>query len=93
MGWAHKKFLGMARILPWAHKEITTFDKVDDYAEPDSPVSRWTVNQCKDFLCPRRLPLGGRVAKLRKLVAENRSTPIPEPVGGPASSLTPPDVE
>ena len=70
-GWAHENFLGMARILPWAHEEITTFDEVDEHHEPDSPVSRWTVNQCKNFLHPRRLPLGGRVSKLRKLVSEN----------------------
>ena len=84
----HENFLGMARILPWAHKEITTFDEVDDCVEPDSPVSRWMVNQCKDFLHPRRLPFGGRVAELRKPVTENKSTPIPEPVGGPASNAS-----
>ena len=78
----------MARILPWACEEITTFDELDECHKPDSPVSRWTVNQSKDFLRPRRLPLGGCVAELRKLVTENRSTPIPELVGGPASNAS-----
>ena len=49
-GWAHENFLGMARILPWAHEEITTFDEVDECHEPDLPVSRWMVNQRKNFL-------------------------------------------
>ena len=57
------------------------------FAEPDKPVPRWTIAECTAFLSPRRLDTNGRVAELRARVLENRTMPIPPPLGGSAEEL------
>ena len=80
-GWYSENFMGFARIAPWAYSCIERIREDPPFIVPDKAINRWTVEECKDFLRSRRLPLQGKVKILRERVNDNLELPIPEPVG------------
>jgi hypothetical protein len=70
-GWVSENFMGFARILPWAYTTVLFVDEDPPYVAPDTELSKWTVQQCKDWLRSRGLPLAGRVKDLRDRIEAN----------------------
>jgi hypothetical protein len=87
-GWVSENFMAFARISPWVYSCLHTLE--DDppfHAQDDKPISKWTTDECKSFLRPRRILLAGNVKELRERVIENFDAPIPPPVGGPVEEV------
>jgi hypothetical protein len=82
-GWVSENFMAFARISPWVYSCLHTLE--DDppmHPQDGKPIGRWTTEECKNFLRPRRILLSGNVKDLRARVVENIDAPIPPPVGG-----------
>jgi hypothetical protein len=87
-GWVSENFMAFARIAPWVYSCLHTLD--DDpplHPQDGKPISRWTADECKNFLRPRRIVLTGNVKELRQRVLDNFDLPIPPPVGGPVEEV------
>jgi hypothetical protein len=87
-GWVSENFMAFARVAPWVYSCLHTLD--DDpplHPQDGKPISRWTADECKNFLRPRRIMLTGNVKDLRQRVQENFDLPIPPPVGGPVEEV------
>ena len=87
-GWVSENFMAFARISPWVYSCLHTLE--DDppmHPQDGKPIGRWTTEECKNFLRPRRILLSGNVKDLRARVVENIDAPIPPPVGGPVEDV------
>ena len=87
-GWVSENFMAFARISPWVYSCLPTL-RDDPLFEPEDnkPVGKWTIEECKNFLRPRRIVLTGKVKELRERVLANRDSAIPPPVGGPVEEV------
>lgn len=86
-GWVSENFMALGRVAPWLYSSLHWLEDDAPYVEPERPVGQWRIEDCKDFLRPRRLPLAGKVKELRQRVVDNKAMPIPPPVGGPLDDV------
>jgi hypothetical protein len=87
-GWVSENFMAFARISPWVYSCLHTLeDDLPLHPQDGKPIGKWTTEECKNFLRPRRILLSGNVKELRERVVENIDTPIPPPVGGPVEEV------
>jgi len=86
-GWVSENYLGFARLLPWVYANLDSLDDDDPFVEPNKPVSKWRIVDCKEFLRERRLKLDGKVDVLRRRVMDNRNVPRKGPVGGTVDNV------
>jgi hypothetical protein len=87
-GWVSENFMAFARISPWVYSCLHHLE--DDpllHPQDGKPIGKWTTDECKNFLRPRRILLSGNVKDLRARVVENIDSPIPSPVGGPVEDV------
>jgi hypothetical protein len=83
-GWVLENFMTFTIILPWVYSCLHTLE--DDppfHPQDDKHIGKWTTDECKSFLRPRKILLAGNVKELREQVIGNFDVPIPPPVGGP----------
>ena len=85
-GWYSENFVGLARVLPWAHS-CTASLTTDQNPPFDKPFSSWSKEECTDFLKVRRLPTNGKINILRSRARSNKDMPVPPPSGGDAINL------
>jgi hypothetical protein len=87
-GWVSENFMAFARISPWVYSCLHSLKDDPPFEPPDDkPIGKWSTEECKNFLRPRRILLAGKVKELRERVGENIDAPIPPPVGGPVEEV------
>ena len=87
-GWVSENFMAFARISPWVYSCLHSLKDDPPFEPPDDkPIGKWSTDECKNFLRPRRILLAGKVKELRERVGENIDVPIPPPVGGPVEEV------
>jgi hypothetical protein len=60
--WISKKYLGLARVLPWFVSILSSCPDPKIYVKPDLPVTTWTGKQYKAFLQAHGIPVTGMLA-------------------------------
>jgi len=86
-GWVSENFMGFGRVVPWLYSSLHWLEEDAPIVDPGKPVSQWHIDDCKDFLRPRRLPLCGKIKELKQRVSDNKDMPIPPVPGGPIDDV------
>ena len=87
-GWVSENFMAFARVAPWLYSCLHSLEEDPPLHPQDGkPIGKWTTEECKSFLRPRRILLSGNVKELREQVVEHFDSVVPPPVGGPVAEV------
>ena len=53
-GWVSENYMAFLRVLPWVYAGFDELPEME-YVQPTEPRSKWTANQCRDWLRSRQL--------------------------------------
>ena len=69
-GWVSENFLAMARLGSWFYHMVNFLPLKEKYKDPETIVSKWTKQQCVQWLHVRGLEKIGIVSELKKQIKD-----------------------
>ena len=69
-GWVSDNLLAFSRIIKWYYHPVTTLDAGKPFQELNTPVSKWLLPQCKEWIRAHGYEHDAKVGNLRTYITE-----------------------